>query len=188
MPLVINTAPTTEPVTIAGAKSHSVVEITDDDALVSGFITQAREHIENDTNRALITQTWDYYLDGFSDVMRIPKAPLQSVSAITYVDSDGATQTLSASIYTVDAYSDPGRVVLAYSQSWPTTRDIPNAVKITFIAGYGAASSVPSPIKLAINLLFSDWYENRLDSSVVNLSSVPNGVESLISAYRIKTF
>lgn len=188
MPLVLNIAPASEPVTLSDVKDHSVVEITDDDSLLSGFISQSRAHLENETKRAFITQTWDYYLDGFSDEMVIPKSPLQSVTAITYVDDNGATQTLSASVYTVDAYSDLGRVVLAYGQSWPTTRDVINAVKITFVCGYGSASSVPESLKLAINLLVNDFSENRGDSSVISLTSLPVGVEALISPHRVRTF
>lgn len=188
MSTVINTAPASEPVSISEFKDHSTIEITDDDALVDGFITAARVILENDTKRAFVTQTWDYYLYGFCDVMILPFGKIQSVSAITYTDENGATQTLSASVYTVDTYRDPGRVVLAYDQAWPSTRDEINAVKITYVAGYGAASSVPQPIKTAVSLFASHLYENREAVTMGSLSEIPLGVESIISPYRIKTF
>lgn len=188
MPVTLKTAPTSEPLTVSDVKAHANIDTTDDDALLTTYIIAAREHVEDKINRTLITQTWDYYLDRFHNVMEMPKAPLQSVSAITYVDTDGATQTLSTSIYTVDSDSDPGRVVLAYNQSWPSVRADINVVKITFISGYGNAAAVAQAIKHAMLLLVSHWYESRESASQINLTNIPSGVDSLLSPYRIVPF
>lgn len=188
MPLVISTSPTSEPVSLSDLKDHSYIDIADDDSLIDGYITAARMHLESETKRAFVTQTWKVYMDHFDYEMILPLGRIQSVSSVTYVDDNGATQTLATSVYTVDTFRDPGRVVLAYGQVWPTVRDQINAVVITYVAGYGSASSVPSPIRTAISLLTAHLYENREATTTSDLSDLPMGVEALISPYRIRTF
>lgn len=161
--ITLITAPTVEPVTLAEAKLHLRVDHADEDSHIRSLIIAAREHAQNATSRAFVGQTWRLSMDCFPDVIRTPRPPLTSVTSIAYTDTAGASQTLSASAYTVDTYSEPGRIVPAFGQSWPATRDIPNAVIVTYVAGYGAgaAADVPQPIRQAILLLVGHWYANR---------------------------
>ena len=56
---------------------------------------------------------------------------------------------------------------------------------ITFVAGYGDASSdVPDGILTAIKLLGANWFENRESNSPVTMTPVPLALESLIWQYR----
>lgn len=183
-------APGTEPVSTADAKSWMRVDLSDDNDLIDFLIAAARERLEEDAGRSLITQTWELKLDRFpsSDLTAIvlPRPPLISVSSITYVDEDGDTQTWSSAEYDVDANSEPGRITPAYNYTWPSTRDQANAVTITFVAGYGAASAVPKKILAAIKFLAAHWYEHR-ESVVIGTitSSVPDTWEALVSPIRI---
>jgi len=170
MPLDLKTAPATEPISTADAKSHLRVDVSDDDTLIDGLVTAAREHVEGLTRRALIDQTWYLVLDRFpaSDLTPIvvPLPPLKSVSSITYVDTAGTTQTWAASKYDVDSPSGPkarrGRIAPAFDEVYPDTREQLNAVTIEFIAGYGAGgANVPEPIILGMKLLVGHWYEHR---------------------------
>ena len=148
MSLSLVTAPTVEPVSLAEAKLHLRVTVADDDALISGLIPAARDYCETVTHRAIPLQTWDDKRDGFPDdgVIWLPKAPLVSVTSVTYVDPNGVTQTWSSTLYTVDAPVGPkaraGCVVPNYSLSFPSTRDVINAVTIRFVAGYAAVPSM----------------------------------------------
>jgi len=188
MSLVLNTAPAIEPISTADAKTHLRIDTSDDDAYIDAIVKAARVYAENFLRRALITQTWDLYLDAFPSVgISMPKAPIQSVSAITYVDTDGVTQTLASSVYTVDAYADPGKIILAYQQSFPSTRAVANAVKITFIAGYGSAvSDIPEQIIQGMKLLIGHLYENREQVIVgTSVSDLPMTIETLLRAYQV---
>lgn len=178
-------APADEPISTYDVKEQSIIEIVADDTIINGHIIAARQHIENITNRALVTQTWDLFLDHFHAVIEVPKSLLQSVTSITYVDADGSSQTLSSSVYTVDTDTDPGRIYLAYNQSWPTIRAIRHAITIRFIAGYGDADSVPRDIKLAMLLMVAHYYENREATSPVQLNDIPMGVNALLAPYRV---
>ena len=53
--------------------------------------------------RALLTQTWDMYLDEFpcAGEIIIPLSPLQSVTSVSYVDQHGATQTWASANYRI---------------------------------------------------------------------------------------
>lgn len=162
MALTLTVAPAEEPVTLAEAKAHLRVTDADSDTLITTLIKTARLMAEGFTNRAFVTQTWQWRLDGFFPWrISVPKGRLQSVSSIQYVDANGDTQTLASSDYSVDAKSDPGRIEPAYGKVWPTTRYQMNAVTITFVAGYGAASAVPEDIKHAMLLIIGELYERR---------------------------
>jgi uncharacterized phiE125 gp8 family phage protein len=110
---------------------------------------------------------------------------VQSVSSVTYVDEAGATQTLASSGYQVDVTSLPPRVTPAYGAYWPAARGTTyQAVRVTFVAGYGLAAAVPDALKAAIKLLTSHWYENR-EAAGAGWEELPLGVRSL--AYQFWT-
>lgn len=165
MSLVQTIAPTEEPVSVAEAKAHCNIEsdFTEDDTLIEALIAAARESCEAKTGRQLVGATYVLRLSGFpcGDEIELPKPPLGSVTGITYVDTDGTTQTLSTDVYEHDPYTTPGRIVLKYAQVWPSTRDQRNAVAITFEAGYGGASEVPNLLKQGVLMRIAHWYENR---------------------------
>ena len=139
MTSVISTEPAVEPVTLQEAKTQMRVCDTADDAYISTLITAARQWVETQTGRAIVNQTWVDYRDLFADDMTLAIAPLSSVTNIKYYDTGGVLQTLAPSAYTADTVPTPGRVVLAYAQSWPAVQDVVNAVQTTYVAGYGAA-------------------------------------------------
>lgn len=189
MALTLVTAPTVEPLTIAEAKAHLRVTSTDEDALITALIVAAREHAERFTRRALITQTWDLTLDSFPAEIVVPFPKLQSVTSITYVDSNGASQTLLTTEYTVDTKSEPGRVVEAYDKAWPSTRDVINAVTVRFVAGYGLAAAVPSSIKQGMLMHIGHMYANRESVNIGNISSeIPMTTEYLYMPHRVYRF
>lgn len=143
---------------------------TTSDPILGILIASARQYAEAILQRYLVTQTVDKYLDCFPDCnSEIVLPPLQSVSAITYIDDAGAEQTLSADLYLVDAVSSPARITPAYGQTWPTIRYQTNAVKIRFIAGYGAASAVPQCVKNWILLRVKQIYDQQ---GMVNAGSI----------------
>src|SRR3990167_2941814 len=57
----------------------------EDDTLLGYLITAAREYVEDFTGRALISQTWNAYLDKFPlEFIELPKPELRSVSFVKY--------------------------------------------------------------------------------------------------------
>lgn len=190
--LTIVTAPAAEPITTAEAKSHLKVDAADEDTYIDTLIAEARGWVEELSGRALITQTWDLALRGFpkSREIVLPRAPLQSVTSVTYYDEDLSTSTVfSSSNYQVDTLRTPGVIRLKHDVFWPTdTLRESSGVVVRFLAGYGASgSSVPATLKHAIKLRLADLYVNRepeMAGTVVARFS--NTAERLIAPFRVE--
>lgn len=180
------TPPSSEPISLSEAKGHLRVDASDEDSYISGLIVAARQFIELQTQRALITQTWKLSLDQFptNKTVYIPLSSLRLVEGITYYDTTGATQTLPATDYYVDSDNDPGRVVLVDTVA---TYDRPSAVQIQFQAGYGSAADVPQAIKQAMLLLIGHWYENREAVGEVG-GPIAFAVDALLTPYRVRRY
>lgn len=103
----------------------------------------------------LVTQTWTIKLSHFPDEgIPLPAGPVQSVTSVTYTDTNGDSQVLASSAYTVVGIGDRtgGKIVPAYSTSWPSTRDVPEAVTVAFVAGVGTASAAAAAYPGAVTL------------------------------------
>lgn len=161
---VVAVGPTWEPVSLAEARAHCRVDINDDDLLLSGLITAAREHIEIIGWVTLPQQTLDLWLeDGFEDdEIKLPRPPAISVTHVKYYDTADVEYTLSTAVYYANVIGKPAEVHLKYGQNWPSTtlRDY-NAVNVRYVAGYATPEAIPQRYKQAILLLVGHWYENR---------------------------
>lgn len=171
MALKVITPPAAEPVTLTEAKAHLRAGDSED-TLITSLIKAAREYCEGFQNRAYITQTLELTFDAWpSFPLDVPRPPLASVTSIKYFDTANVEATFAATEYFVDTDSEPGRIVLAYGKSLPTTTLRPaNAVKIRYVAGHPAggteqtpepAANVPMKVKQAMLLLIGFWYDNR---------------------------
>jgi len=188
------TAPAAEPLVVAEAKEHLRVTGTTEDALIAALITASRQRLEEITGRAFLTQTWEYALNRFPaatadnplGAIWLPKAPLQSVTTITYIDENGASQVLVSSVYTVDTRAIPGQVVPAYDQTWPSARDVVNAVVVKYLAGFGAAATdLPEPIRHAMRIDLATLYAHREDFVTGTVVSPIRTVRTLLAPYRL---
>lgn len=182
MGLKIVTAPTVEPVSVAEAKLHLKVDISDDDALIGALITAAREECEHLTDRAIAEQTLALLLDSFPAAgIKLPRPPVSSITAVEYVDSDGATQTLAGAAYYLDDAQEPSWVLPAYDTSWPSTRGDANAVVVTYEAGY---ATCPEALRAWILLRVGTLYVTRMADS--DKPAMPSPfVDRIIDRYRV---
>jgi len=211
--LVLLTDATVEPVTLADAKVFLRIDASDtnDDALVGALISAARKHAENYTNRAFISQTWDYWMDGFppgtqapggwwdgtrdgalssliqsQGMIRLPKAPLLTVNSITYYDTTDSPQTTDLTTLVIQNEIAPAAIFPKIGQIWPVTTRPRQAVQINFTAGYGTtAASVPQDIIHAIKILIAHFYENRGVMVESRLAETPFSVRALLDPYKV---
>lgn len=149
------TAASVLPVTVAEVKQYIRDIYDDDDALIAGFIRDVVSDLEQATRRAFINTTFQDVYDQWplsATVCAVcHRAPLLSVSSITYTDENGDAQEWDSGNYVVDTASEPGRILLADGATIPSTSDVMNAVVIQYVAGYGAtAATVPDRAKTAI--------------------------------------
>lgn len=176
-------APASEPITLAEAKAQLRVEsdFTDDDTWITTAITVVREKVEALTNRALMPQSFELAIEGFEDEIQLPKPPFTSLTSIQYYDEDEVLQTLASSYYLVNDFAEPAIITKKTDQTYPSTFDRPDAVRIAFSAGYADAASVPASIKQAMLMLLTDLYDNRSASTSQQSSVVVNWTPAVLN-------
>jgi uncharacterized phiE125 gp8 family phage protein len=194
MGLTLITPPAAEPISASEAKASPSLRVSasTDDTDITMLIKAARIQAENYTLHALVTQTLELVLDAFpTGGIELPMPPLQSVTSIKYIDDDGVEQTLGASLYSVDTDTIPGLITPAYDETWPTdVRDQINAVRVRYVAGFGAASDVPEDIRTWIKMRVGTLYDNPQAVVLSNLSkqaiiSMPHSfIDGLLDNYR----
>jgi len=193
----ITVAPTCRSLGLEEVKSHLRLELgfTDEDDLLNAYIDAAQERVEDITNKKLLPQIATVYFDNwpYGNSIELPFYPLRSIATtgIVYSKSTGNSTTFSSSAWATDTISEPGRVVLKNSESWPSDALYDNnPIKIRINCGYASSTAIPSKIKLAMKLLIGHWYENR-EATVpnsVSLVDIPQGVSALLYSERKFTF
>ena len=172
-----------EPISLSEAKLHLRITSTDDDTAITDDITAARKIVESILGSQLITATLALYLKDFpcSDI-KLPYSPVQSVSSITYFDTNGSSQTLSTANYQVDTNDLPAKIKPAPTYVWPNVQtDRFNAITITYIAGFGSSgSNVPAHIRQAIKIGVADLYEERQTGIVGTIRTETSTLHDLL--------
>lgn len=176
---------TVEPVSADEAATHLRLTDAAEDEYLTNLIKTARTYCERETNRSFTTKTWKLTLDYLPSVIYLRHPPILTLTTFAYLDSDGASDTLTSADYRLDIQSEPGRLTPAYGTSWPSTHPVSGAVNITYTAGYGAAASaVPQPIKSAILLMVEYLHFNRGSVDV----KPPMAIASLLAPYTIAEY
>lgn len=176
------TLPTTHPVTIEEIKDWLRVEGVDDEADLLALRADAELAVEEAINRPLMTQTWELVLDAFpSGPIEIPMSPLESITSVTYTDVDGNSQTWDSSEYVVvRAYASAprppdaarGLIEPGSGFAYPSTQDVPEAVVIRFVCGYGTTpSDVPEPLRVELRRFVGFKFENREGNDKPNIAT-----------------
>lgn len=192
-----STNPIQEPISLGDIKEHlNIIDDTSRDSHLTKLISASREYAESYTNRALVEQTWKLYLEAWprEDYIELPFPPLQSVSSIKYTDSDDTETTWTATYYEVDTDSEPGRVLLAYGETWPSATLHPkNPIEIEYVAGYDGdggspedlAANIPERIKTAIKFDIELNFDRSSESFIKKLQE---SRDLLLNPYRVWTF
>ena len=173
-------------ITLAQAKDQLNIEtsFTGKDTMLTALLGVTTDHIENHTGRYLIEQTLDCLCERWEEVCGVlPFGYFQSVSEITYWDSDGVFQTVSASDYYVsDVGTDDGRITFKDSFSYPDLYEYAeHPITLTIVVGYPKTvgddyqANIPEPLKFAARLYLEHLYDS---------SDVENAVNALLASYR----
>lgn len=176
---------------------------TTSDPYLSTLITAARAMVEQMCQRAILTQTWELWLDSFPwwrAPILLTYPPIQSVTSVKYYDQDLNQQTWASSNYLVIAPAGEvpqrAQIVPNAGVSWPllpsfaSTQRRPDQVSVRFVCGWDSAANVPQPMKQAMKLLIGNWYRNREAGQIVRGSAdvLPFGVDALLAPYRVVVY
>lgn len=184
---VVVTAPTQLPISYDEAMA-----ILRDPQAERGYINQCMQaatmHAEDYLHRALITRTYDLYLDSFFTRLALPMPPATSVTSIKYDDVDNNEQTASSALYEVDTISDPGVVYLLSGSQWPDLVDSQtkslNRVRVRYVAGYGdQLDATHAKIKMGILQLTAHYFRERQTLGSTNVTILSLTGEALLAPY-----
>jgi uncharacterized phiE125 gp8 family phage protein len=188
MSSILLTPPAVEPVSLADGKAFLRVDHADDDAVIAALIAAARSHVEAQTRRALIAQTWRLVRDRWPADGRIAvlPAPFIEMLAVRVIDENGAALAIDIEAFVADTAAAPAMLAFA-PWSMPAPGKRVGGIEIDVSVGYGAAAAdVPAPLVQAIRLLIAHWYENRALIAVGQVVAVvPSAIAALIAPYRV---
>jgi uncharacterized phiE125 gp8 family phage protein len=180
------TAPTTEPVSLTDAKLYLKVDNTADDTLITDLIKSVRIEVESILGWKLISQTWDYWQDRFTDPIKPTLHNIASITHIKYRDQNYVEQTVSPSDYRLFTGTFPEEIEPVYT--WPTTGIFPGAVNVRLVVGYAATANIPEfeLIKRAFLAILADAYDYREDSqpSHSSVKTIPHGAREILMSAR----
>lgn len=134
-----------------------------DDELISECIEAAIDEAELYTNTNIRERKYTIKFTTWQQDFEFRKQYLQSVDSLSYIDADGATQTLvvadTIELLAVDDYAQS--IHFKEFDDLPTLKEnINDAVTITVTVGY-ADGTVPKGILQGIKLLVTDNYDFR---------------------------
>jgi len=171
-------------VSLPTVKNHLKITGTNQDDLLTAYITAAIDYAEKFTRRDFITRTYKTFRDFFpgfsegyyqnvfsilpSDVgnigFEIRKSPLQTIDLIQYFVA-GVLTTVDATTYYNTLEGDYSEVLTVASAAWPTNADIRlQAVQVTFKTGFGDSDTdMPPWVTEGVIQHVADMYANRGD-------------------------
>ena len=172
-----------EPVSIAQAKAHCRIDDAsiEEAALIAGYITAARENVENFTSQVLVRREFVQVFDAFGLALELYKWPVAEEGIeIAYVDASGAGQVYAD--FTAQIGRNPARLYPARDGWWPTLGRY-GQVSVTYTAGY-AEGEVPAALVQAMLVTISAMYDGRGGDAGLGPSGLPEPAENLCWPFR----
>lgn len=202
----------TLPISIEEARRHlnqpiyaSAMIDDPDDATIEEKLRGAIASAETFLGLSLSPKTIEGALDSFPtirldgrDWIELPWGPVTEIVSVTVavpqatssdLGSAASDGILSESMWELDDFSAPARLLPAAGVSWPAGRGT-NAVRVIYIAGYDVdsdgRSTMPWDIRAAVLLTLGDLFSRREDTVEGVLSRLPSGAESLLRPHRVR--
>ena len=183
------TAPATGLLTLDEVKEFLRIEADEleEDTRLSSLIASAEATLDGYSGllgRALIDQQWRQRFDDFPacDRLPLPLGLVRTAPVVTYRDTLGGEQTFTA-FHLVTTALGPA-IELEDGATWPQTATRPDAVTVTWTAGYGPdPEDVPEIFRTAALQLIAHWYATREAVNVGNIvTEIPWGLRQTIAA------
>jgi uncharacterized phiE125 gp8 family phage protein len=163
------------PVGSAVLKNHIQVTHSEDDDIIlgsGGYVHAATDQVEKQGSISLITQTrtltiGSELLSALSgEEVHLPFGPIQAVTEIGYLDTDGTQQVLPPENYRVSL----GNRSVYFQGDTPTLAEGPGTVWVNYTSGFGDSSDdVPAAWQNCVMVLAMRMYDFRgADSGQTN--------------------
>lgn len=169
----------------AEIKIHAKIEEDSEQAYVEGLIEAATAWLDGPAGwlgRSLGVQVLEVTACQWPDLRRLPFPAVLEIISASYFDVDGQLQEADISS-------------IANGDDLPIVRGRAGDVRIRYRSGYGSktsedpvvwTNSVPAPIRVAVMMLVSQWYENREGIAVgASVEKLPFAVDALVQPFRV---
>ena len=182
--------PAIEPVSLDEAKNYSKIEFIIDDDLLRGLITSARIEAERYTNRTFITTTLKAFYTQIGRRVRLPSAPIQSVTSVTSIRQNTSVVLTVDEDFFIQGIDDKFLDIESSLSLTPghSLRDTLSTsyLEVEYIAGYGLKrSEVPENIRTAIMKIVENNYDLRGDSVIGTIvGQIPNTAKVLLNPFK----
>ena len=186
MLLTLESAPAKLPVTIDDVRQQLRIDGDDETAAMDRLLRAATAAVDGRgaLGRPMITQSWAQWCYNPTEV-RVKMVPFQSLTSVQYYDSAGTLQTDTLSNYEAVGAGDRVWIRPKDGFEWPEQEDRPDALKITYVAGYGDnPSDVPESVRQAVLLLVTHMFEERMPVTRGS-SEIPWMVNDLLNLERV---
>lgn len=175
--------------TVEEAKRHLRITSSSEDGDIEALVAVAQDHIERTSGRAFLTAKYRLTVESFPSCgeLRLPRVPVQTIDSVTYLDADGAEQTLSDSLYRLSraAFSSSSQAVaLVTDAPFPVTDWTGDAVSVSFTAGETDAANLPRELVHLTKLVVGTLYRERASFDEGRLFANPT-YEHLMQAIRV---
>lgn len=155
----------------------------DADTDLSAALAAAHAHAQHYTGISIGAQTLELALDEFPPAgIQLLQGPVTSITSVTYLDANGASQVLSSGAYRLNDYTTPQELLPVVDTEWPDTYPDVNAVKVRYVAG---AASIDGAVAQALRLLVGLYYDNRNAADKGTMADLPFGVAALLNTVKV---
>lgn len=181
MSYVRTVEPAELPVTLAELKAWLRVDDADEDTYLTALIDGAVKMLDGRDGllgRAIVSQTWAHKCWGpVKNKIRLKLGGVASITSISTLINQTPTAWTGFRLQSDDVghYVEP-----AENASWPGYDLRQDAFTVTFVAGYGAATSVPETVKAAVKMLAAHRYR------VPESAALPDGFLNYIAPFRVR--
>jgi uncharacterized phiE125 gp8 family phage protein len=178
--------PATElPLTLTEAEEHCRLDQGQDSDYLTSLIRAVAGLFEHESKIALMATDYLTVFSGWSGKLTGLKYPIVADSiAINYSGASIPDAVLPTTLYTTSQiYPD---TLYMLGQMPALLRGAPEAIRVTYKAGYESAADVPEMYKAWLKLVLLHFYENRQPSLIgVNMQEVPMSAKWIMNTIRI---
>jgi uncharacterized phiE125 gp8 family phage protein len=151
--------------TLAEAKAHCRVTDSTEDALIDHLIATVARVVERESWRFTSRASREFSFQGFGchprDRVIIPALPVVAIEAVTYLDANGAEQTLTPADYRLGNWHGLASLQPSPGTSWPATAALDGAVTVRALCGHVGAEDFPADLKNFALLMLTHYFDNR---------------------------
>jgi hypothetical protein len=153
-------------------------EFYDDDLYVTQLIEDATQEIENyiESDIAKTTNTYEFY-EFSSNCLIIKRSPLISVDSISYLDSNGDSQTITVADCKIQRSNQ--KIYIELDSSYTTDK-----LTVVFKSGFLDKETCPSALKRFVLRRVSDLYDVERGSKISGVIRNDDTFWSALNAYK----